>query len=102
MQTTVVKYEVDEETEVYFEIQPPDDFHPAGADELIGNLKKAVEPAVEGAKAVLEKVKEMQPDEVEVKFGVKASGTMNWLIARAVTEGNFEITLSWKSSTAAP
>ena len=45
---------------------------------------------------LLEKVKESGPDEVELKFGVKVSGTMNWLVARAASEGNFEITLTWK------
>ncbi|MCA1695681.1 MAG: hypothetical protein LC749_13655 [Actinobacteria bacterium] len=32
---------------------------------------------------------------MEVKFGIKVSGTANWLIAKAATEGNFDITLTW-------
>jgi hypothetical protein len=93
---TVVQYAVDENTTVGFEIEPPPGFHPAGAGDLVGELRAAVAPAVEGAKAVLEKVREAGPDEVEVKFGIKVSGTMNWLIAKAATEGNFEVTLTWK------
>ena len=62
----------------------------------MGALQEAVRPAVEGAKAVLEQVKAVQPQKVEVKFGVKVSGTMNWVVAKAATEGNFEITLSWE------
>jgi len=41
------------------------------------------------------KVKEAAPDKIEVKFGIKVSGTANWLIAKAATEGNFDITLTW-------
>ncbi len=41
------------------------------------------------------KVKEARPERIEVKFGIKVSGGANWLIARAATEGSFEVTLSW-------
>jgi hypothetical protein len=58
-------------------------------------VRDAVAPAIEAAKAVLEKVKEIKPDGVEVKFGVKVTGEANWVVARAATEGSFEITLTW-------
>ena len=35
------------------------------------------------------------PDSVEVKFGIKVTGTADWLVAKAATEGNFEVTLKW-------
>ncbi|GAB3934514.1 hypothetical protein GCM10027614_07660 [Micromonospora vulcania] len=44
---------------------------------------------------MLDRVRELAPDGVEVKFGVKVTGTANWLVAKAATEGNFEVTLSW-------
>jgi len=47
------------------------------------------------ATAVLDRVRELSPDGVQVKFGVKVTGTMNWLVAKAATEGNFEVTLGW-------
>ena len=50
---------------------------------------------MEAAKAVLEKVKEARPDEVELKFGIKVSGGANWLVAKAAGEANFEISLAW-------
>ena len=96
MPSQVVTYRLDESTLVSFEIEPPEGFHPAGAGEIAGRVGDAVAPVVEAAKAVLDKVKETRPEQVEVKFGVKVSGGANWLIARAATEGNFEITLSWK------
>jgi hypothetical protein len=96
MASPVVSYEVDENTVVRFEIEPTDDWHDVGADQVLGQIRDAVAPAVEGAKVVLEKAREATPDEIVVKFGIKVSGTMNWLVAKAATEGNFEITLTWK------
>jgi hypothetical protein len=61
----------------------------------VSRIGDAVAPAVEGARAVLAKVQEASPDKVEVKFGIKVSGTANWLVAKAATEGNFDITMTW-------
>lgn len=94
--TTEVNYSLDDGTLVRFEIDPgTTSFRPAGPDEIAGRTREAVTPAVEGAWAVLEKVKEAAPQQIEVKFGIKVSGTANWLVAKAATEGNFEITLTW-------
>ncbi|MGH3550917.1 MAG: CU044_2847 family protein [Pseudonocardiaceae bacterium] len=95
MAAAVVSYALDDETVVRFEIEPSADFRPAGPDEIAGRIREAVAPAVEGARAVLAKVREAAPDKIEVKFGIKVSGTANWLVAKAATEGNFEITLTW-------
>lgn len=95
MATQVVTYQVDESTVVSFEVEPGPGFGPAGADEIAGKVRDAVGPAVEAAKVVLDKVKEACPEHIEVKFGIKVSGGANWLIARAATEGSFEVTLSW-------
>jgi hypothetical protein len=94
----VVKYQLDDSTVVGFEFEPGPGFHQAGAKEFVGQVSKAVEPAVEAAKAVLEKVKEIKPDGVEVTFGVKVTGEASWVVARAATEGNFEIKLRWDSA----
>jgi Trypsin-co-occurring domain 1 len=56
---------------------------------------------VEGARVVLDRVKEAKPDEVELRFGIKVSGTASWLVAKAVTEGNFEVTLTWTADPSA-
>ena len=95
MDPQVVSYRVDESTVVRFEVEPTADFRAAAPDHIAGRVREAVEPAVEAAKAVLEKLTEIGPDQVELKFGIKVSGGANWLFARAATEGNFEITLSW-------
>ena len=96
MPAPVVRYTLDDGTVVGFEVAPSEGFRPAGPDEIVGKLRDALGPAVEGAKVVLDKVKEAAPDDIEVRFGIKVSGTMNWLVAKVATEGNFEITLTWK------
>jgi Trypsin-co-occurring domain 1 len=95
MTATVVSYALDDATVVRFEIEPGDGFRSAGAEEIVGRIREAVAPAVEGARAVLEKAKEAAPRQIEVKFGIKVSGTASWWVAKAATEGNFEVTLTW-------
>lgn len=97
MPTQVVTYTLNDETEVKFEVDPAEGFTSAGSDQTVGPMREAIEPSLGAARIVLEKVREMHPDEVEVKFAIKVSGTMNWFIAKAATEGNFEITLKWQS-----
>jgi predicted neutral ceramidase superfamily lipid hydrolase len=91
----VVSYTLDDERVVRFEIEPGAGFRPAGPDEIAGRIREAVAPAVQGARAVLEQVKQAAPRQIEVKFGIKVSGTANWWVAKAATEGNFEVTLTW-------
>jgi len=102
MAAQVAKYQLDDSTVVGFEFEPGPGFHQAGAKEFVGQVSRAVEPAVEAAKAVLEKVKEIKPDGVEVKFGVKVTGEANWVVAKAATEASFEITLTWSPDPAQP
>jgi len=98
----VVNYQLDDSTLVGFEFEPGPGFHQAGAKEFVGQVSKAVQPAVEAAKAVLEKVKEIKPDGVEVRFAVKVTGEANWVVAKAATEGSFEIKLTWEAASAEP
>jgi hypothetical protein len=96
MTSPVVSYEVNKDTVVRFEIEPTDDWRDVSTGEALVQIKEAVAPVLEGARAVLEKAREASPDEIVVKFGIKVSGTANWLVAKAATEGNFEVTLTWK------
>ena len=95
MASQVVTYRVDDAMTVKLEIEPTQGFQPAGPREVLGRVQEAITPAVEAAKAVLDKVKEARPDEIEVKFGIKASGEASWLVAKAAGEANFEVTLTW-------
>ncbi|MEQ4303694.1 CU044_2847 family protein [Plantactinospora sp. B6F1] len=95
MQSEVVRYQVDDKTVALIEVEPPAGFQPAGVGDVAGWVREAAAPALAAAKELLEQVKAVSPDAVEVKFGVKATGTANWVVARATTEGNFEVTLHW-------
>lgn len=94
----VVRYQVDESTVVGFEVEPGSGWQQAGVREVAGRVREAVEPAIEAAKVVLEKVKVAKPDEVKVKFGIKVTGEAKWIVARAAAEGSFEVTLTWSPS----
>jgi hypothetical protein len=100
MSSQVVTYAVDDGTIVSFEIEPVEGFVPAAVDEVVGQVSAAVAPAMLAARAVLARVRDLSPDGVEVKFGVKVTGAANWLVAKAATEGNFAVTLSWSPGQA--
>ncbi|GAB2724892.1 CU044_2847 family protein [Kitasatospora kifunensis] len=101
MASQVVSYGLDDDTVVSFEIESTDDFHPVGAAEVVAQVQAAVRPTVEAARAVLAKVAEIGPDEVQLKFGIKVDGSANWLIAKAATEASFEVTLTWRPESGA-
>ena len=92
----VVTYTVDDDRTVSIEIEPVEGFIPVAVDDVAGRVRLAVQPALAAARTVLDQARELAPDAVQVKFGVKVTGTANWLVARAATEGNFEVTLSWR------
>lgn len=91
----VASYRLDDATVVRFEFDPPEGYRSAGPDHVAGRIRDAAGPAVEAARVVLDKVTEARPDWVELKFGVKVSGSASWMVARSAAEGNFEVTLSW-------
>ncbi|HEX5405250.1 MAG TPA: CU044_2847 family protein [Pseudonocardiaceae bacterium] len=94
----MTQYVMDDQTVVRFEFDPPAGFQPAGANDIAGRVREAVAPAIDAARVVLDKVRQASPDEVKLKFGIKVSGTANWLIAKAATDANFEIEMTWKHS----
>jgi hypothetical protein len=94
--THIVTYQVDDGTVVQFEIEPVDGYVPAGVGDVAGLVREASAPAVKAARVVLDQMKTLAPDGVEVRFGLKVSGTANWLVARAGAEGSFDVTLSWR------
>lgn len=96
MLPTVVTYALNDSTKVRFEIDPPAGFQEAGADRVIGKVQDALAPAIETANLVIDKLKEAKPGGITVSFGLKVSGKLDWFVARAGTEGNFQITLTWQ------
>ncbi|PSK64979.1 hypothetical protein B0E53_03055 [Micromonospora sp. MH33] len=98
MQSEVVRYQVDDKTVALIEVDPPAGFQPAGIGDVAGWVRESTAPAVAAAKELLEQVKTVAPDAIEVKFGVKATGTANWVVAKATGEANFEVTLHWRAA----
>ncbi|MFJ1761398.1 CU044_2847 family protein [Amycolatopsis sp. NPDC088138] len=96
--SNVVQYSIDDQTVVRFEIEPPPGFRPAGAEEIAGRIREAVSPAVDAARVVLDRVRQVRPDEVKLKFGIKVGGGATWLVAKTSVEGNFEVEMIWRPS----
>jgi hypothetical protein len=92
----VVRYQVDDKTVAQFEFEPAPGFQPAGLGDVAGWVQEAVAPSIEAARAVLSQVQQLTPATVQVKFGIKVTGTANWVVAKAASEANFEVTLSWQ------
>jgi hypothetical protein len=75
MPTTRVMYSVDDATIADFEIEPGDGFTPAAAHgEIIASVHDAVGPALQAARAVLDRMKPQASETVTVRFGVRVSG----------------------------
>ena len=94
-ESQVVTYTVEGDQTVAIEITPVEGFVPVGVEAVAGHVKRAVEPAIAAARVVLDHARTMAPETVQVKFGIKVTGTADWLVAKAATEGNFEVTLTW-------
>jgi hypothetical protein len=90
-----VSYALEDGTVAEFEFEPGDDWHQVASGVVIAKVKDAVRPAVESAKVVLDEVNRLAPGDVAVKFGIKVTGSANWLVAKASSEASFEVTLTW-------
>lgn len=82
--SSVVRYELDDQSVVWVEVDPVPGFRPAGGEEIAGRVREAVAPAVEAARVVLDRVRQVRPDEVKLKFGIKVSGSVISVCAVAV------------------
>lgn len=66
------------------------------------SFEQAVENARKAALVIVDKVRDLanSPDEVEVTFGLKASGELNTLVvAKAGIEASYSVKLTWKKSS---
>src|SRR5437773_10994232 len=94
----VIRYVLDDGSEALFEVAPIEGFADASGGVVAGRVRDAAGQAVKAALEVFEQVKAHRPSDVELKFGIKVSGKANWLVAKAATEGSFEVTLKWNLS----
>jgi hypothetical protein len=91
---------------VAFEVEEVDDFGGVTAVSIaidpetgVINLEQALTGVRRAAGQVLDAVRliAVPPDSCEIEFGVKLSGSMGAIIAKASTEANFRIKLAWTS-----
>jgi len=59
------------------------------------SLEQALDRLRPAAQMIVEKLKSVSPDQVEVEFGVKLEAEAGAVITKAGTEAHFQITLKW-------
>ena len=69
-----------------------DDGMPHKFEEVLEKIQKISNRIIQNIRSI-----EMSPDEIECKFGVKFLAETGVIIAKASTEANIEITLTWKN-----
>ena len=102
--STYVEYELDDGSVLYVEVDEAEQGlvkasresgEPVRAEKKFGD---ALEGVKKSAKAMMAKFRELQADEVELTFGLKAAGELgNFAVAKASVEANYEVTLKWKN-----
>lgn len=100
--TEVVRYEVGSGTVL---VEVDDNSygvdHPARNEQGILDAGRRLEDAIAGirpaAVAVVEAMRELAPEKMEVEFGVKLAGNAGALIARNSADGHFILRMSWSA-----
>jgi Trypsin-co-occurring domain 1 len=60
------------------------------------SLESAFDNIGPGMQALVDKVREISPDEVTVEFGLKLAGQAGFVVARGTAEVNFVVKVTWK------
>lgn len=105
--TKYIKFELEDGSALYVEVEESSDYGLVDAsrdEELVQKAERRFEEAIDSAKTaadtLLNKIKSLseQPDEVEITFGLKASGELggNFFVAKAGLEANYSVKLTWK------
>ena len=104
MNESIVAARLNNGETLLFEIERPASLGPSAVsirrDDGTIDLDAALSGVRQAAAQVLDAVRSIavQPDSCEIQFGVKLSGSVGAIIAKAATEANFTIKLVWKSS----
>ncbi len=71
-----------------------------GGDRVVqaaDTFEDALAKVVPAAEKLLEKLNSLKPDSAQLEFGVKLSGQLGGVFAKASGEGHIMVTLSWES-----
>lgn len=83
------------------ELAPRAPVKAAGVPQVIQAEKtfgQALEGVIHSAQEALKKVKALQADEVELTFGLLATGELgNFAVGKVGVEANYAVTLKWKN-----
>ncbi|PTA43210.1 CU044_2847 family protein [Micromonospora sp. RP3T] len=63
------------------------------------SMEAALQPVTAAARAALEELRTVEPDEVTVEFGVQFRAELGAVIARSSGECNFKVTMRWSAPT---
>jgi len=104
--TTFVRYELPEGGAVYFEAPDASLVTPRGGDATVidkGRLANQVDNIAKAAAATARSMWSLlEPDELELEFGISMEGATNWwFIVSAKTEGSIKVRLKWKHADSA-
>ena len=94
-----VTYTTNRGDNVRLEIEPSGDgFMPVSGERPLGGLTDLFRPVFSAVEALVWEAREVHPDEVTVRFGIKLTGGGQAIVSKNVNDSNFEISLSWSAS----
>jgi hypothetical protein len=107
MMSRYVQFDLSDGSTVVIESDEPDGgIVKAGVGEVAEQARETFEQAVENARdaalVIVDKVRGLYeaPDEIEVTFGLKASGELNTLVvAKAGIEASYTVRLTWRQES---
>ena len=103
----LVRYVLDDGTEVYFESAESDPVSQHGGEPDViegGRLQSRLEGVADAAEQVSASLRSrLKPDEVTLEFGVKLSGQVNWwFFAKNAGEATIKVTVKWAADKLGP
>jgi len=82
--------------EVRVEIQPTaDEFMPIRGDRSLGRLELLFAPVFQAVGTLIQDARRVDPDAINIRFGIKLTGGGTAVVAKNAGEGHFEINLTW-------
>ena len=95
-----VKYSLADQTEVFFETDDEAFVSQRGGDDVVegGELSDRLQVIAKAAAEISRGLRQhLSPDKVELTFGVKMSGSVNWwFFAKAQGEATMQVKLRWE------
>tara|TARA_R110002111_G_scaffold164386_3_gene230596 strand:- start:60157 stop:60480 length:324 start_codon:yes stop_codon:yes gene_type:complete len=102
----LVEFDIGEGATVIVEVDgiAPSGQRPVGRSNVAQKAAQGFDQALDSLRPVVSniigKLKEMRaPNEIKIEFGFKLNGELGAIIAKTEAEGNFKLSLTWKSDS---